>query len=65
MSARAPKPPPVSRPGSPRPVPPPTDRANWKKLMNFLYVHEEDALFRWLRGVRRAAEDAAQRERAA
>ena len=66
MSARAPTPPPPhDRPNSPRPVvPPPTDRESWKRLMNFLFVHEEDALFRWLRGVRRVVEDA-ERERAA
>ncbi len=34
--------------------PPPTDAENWKRLMNFVYVHEEDALFEWLREVRAA-----------
>ena len=54
------------RPAPSRPVavPPPTDPESWKRLMNFLFVHEEDALFRWLRGVRRVVEDA-ERERAA
>ena len=54
------------RPAPSRPVvSPPTDAEHWKRLMNFLFVHEEDALFRWLRGVRRAVEEAEERERAA
>ncbi len=35
-------------------VPPaPDDPENWKKLMNLLFVNEEDELFVWARGVRR------------
>jgi hypothetical protein len=42
-----------------RQVPPPVDSEyHWKKLMNFLFLHEQDALFEWLRTVREAAEDA-------
>ncbi len=39
-------------------VPPsPDDPENWKRLMNVLFIHEEDALFRWARSVRAAVEE--------
>lgn len=38
--------------------PPPTDEANWRRLLNLVYIAEEDALFVWLRSVREAVEEA-------
>lgn len=41
-------------------VPPaPDDAESWKRLMNVLFVHEEDELFVWARGVRAALEASA------
>lgn len=37
---------------------PPTDADYWKWLMNFLYLHEQDRLFVWLRSVRAVVEEA-------
>ncbi len=34
--------------------PPPDDAENWTKLMNLLFLYEQDQLFVWARGVRRA-----------
>lgn len=49
---------------SPRLVPPPPDDPeNWIRLLNFLYLHEQDQLFVWLRGVRQAVEEAEARAR--
>ena len=50
---------PTGRPDFLRPVPPPIDHEpSWRRLMNLLYLHEQDQLFAWLRGVRAAVEDA-------
>ncbi len=39
-------------------VPPsPNDPENWKRLMNVLFIHEEDALFHWARSVRATVEE--------
>ncbi len=38
--------------------PPPTDAEMWKKLLNFLYLHKQDALFKWAKGVQAAVHDA-------
>lgn len=32
--------------------PPPDDFENWKRLLNLLFILEEDRLFEWLRLVR-------------
>jgi hypothetical protein len=45
--------------GRPRLVPPPVDSEHhWRELLNLLYLHEQDALFEWLRTVRVAVEEA-------
>ncbi len=38
--------------------PAPDDPEAWKRLMNLLFVNEEDELFRWLRSVRAVVEEA-------
>ena len=39
--------------------PPPGDPDSWRQLLNFLYLHERDDLFRWCRHVREVvSEDA-------
>lgn len=51
-----------------RPVPPPADHEpSWRRLMNLVYLLEEDQLFAWLRCVRVAVEEheRLQRRRAA
>ena len=59
MSPRTPTLPASDRRRSLHLVPPaPTDAENWKKLMNFLFVHEQDQLFVWLRSVRAAVDSA-------
>jgi hypothetical protein len=35
-------------------VPPPGGSDAWPRLLNFLYLHEQDELFRWCREVRAA-----------
>lgn len=41
-------------------VPPsPDDPENWIKLMNLVFISEEDQLFTWLRSVRAALEASA------
>jgi len=44
-------------------LPPVDSEYHWKKLMNFLYVHEQDALFEWLRTVRTVVEEAERQRR--
>ena len=39
-------------------APPPTDPTAWKALLNFLYLHEQDDLFRWAKEVRAVVEEA-------
>jgi hypothetical protein len=34
--------------------PPPDDERMWRRLLNHVYLCEEDELFRWLRSVRQA-----------
>ena len=47
-------------------VPPPVDsKHHWRRLMNLVYLAEEDALFRWLRQVRATVEGAERRQRRA
>ncbi len=40
-------------------APPPDDAENWTKLMNLLFLYEQDQLFVWARGVRHAVEEEA------
>ena len=41
-----------------RPVPPlPTDERCWRRLLNVLYLAEEDELFRWAQLVRQVVEE--------
>jgi hypothetical protein len=43
-------------------TPPPTDAESWKRLMNFLFICEQDGLFEWLRdSVRPAVEEGKKR----
>jgi hypothetical protein len=47
-------------------APPPVDSEHhWRRLMNLVYLAEEDALFRWLRQVRATVEEAEPRQRRA
>ncbi len=46
-------------------LPPVDSEYHWKKLMNLLFIHEQDALFEWLRAVRAAVEEGQKREEAA
>ena len=56
---RAPQPRPAARPTMLRLAPPPIDHEpSWRRIMNLLYLHEQDQLFAWLRGVRAAGEEA-------
>ncbi len=45
--------------------PPPDDEQCWNKLLNYLFLKEQDALFRWLKGVRRTVEEAEKKRRRA
>jgi hypothetical protein len=46
-------------------LPPIDDPDAWRRLLNLLYLHKQDELFRWAQTVRKAAEQAADNERAA
>ncbi len=64
--SRTPTRPLPARPDFLRPVPPPPDSEYmWRRLMNFLFVHEQDDLFVWLRSVRAVVEDAEKKAREA
>ena len=46
-------------------VTPPVDNEYyWRRLLNFLYLHDEDEWFAWLKGARRMVEEAEKRRRA-
>jgi hypothetical protein len=44
-------------------LPPVDSQYHWTKLMNLLFIKEQDGLFEWLRAVRAAVEEAERQRR--
>jgi hypothetical protein len=56
----------MSRPSHLKEAPPPvTDERCWRRVLNFMYLYEQDSLFVWLRSGRRVVEEEAEKREAA